>query len=47
MPEGYCGVRVEVVTRVLMADVVDHLKTVDDRLWDVADALFEERLGRV
>jgi 6-phosphofructokinase 1 len=36
-----------VVTRVPLADVVGHLKTVDDRLWEVANALFEARLDRV
>ena len=32
------------ITRVPLADVMGHLKTVDDRLWDVANALFEARL---
>jgi hypothetical protein len=32
------------ITRVSLADVMGHLKMVDDRLWDVANALFEARL---
>ena len=32
------------IIRVPLADVMGHLKTVDDRLWDVANALFEARL---
>ena len=32
------------ITTVPLADVVGHLKTVDDRLWDTANTLFEARL---
>ena len=32
------------ITRVPLADVMGHLRAVDDRLWDVANALFEARL---
>jgi 6-phosphofructokinase 1 len=32
------------ITRVSLADVMGHLRAVDDRLWDVANALFEARL---
>ncbi len=33
-----------VITRVPLAEVMGHLKGVDDRLWDTANALFEARL---
>jgi hypothetical protein len=33
-----------VITRVSLADVMGHLKGVDDGLWDTANALFEARL---
>ena len=40
-------VRVGVVTRVSLADVVGHLKTIDDRLREATNALIEVRLDQV
>jgi|TARA_B100001079_G_scaffold86524_1_gene74428 hypothetical protein len=40
-------VRVGVVTRVSLADVVGHLKTIDDRLREATNGLFEVRLDQV
>ena len=40
-------VRVGVVARISLADVVGHLETVDDHLREATNALFEERLDRV
>ena len=40
-------VRVGVVARISLADVVGHLETVDDRLREVTNALIEVRLDQV
>ena len=40
-------VRVGVVARISLADVVGHLETVDDRLREVTNALIEVRLAPV
>jgi len=40
-------VRVGVVTRVSLADVVGHLKTIDDRLREATNALIGGRLEQV
>lgn len=44
---GDAMVRVGVVTRVSLADVVGHLKTIDDRLREATNALIEVRLDQV